>query len=352
MSCLSPHKKNISVVTVTYGTRWHLLSNVLEGIRTQTYPINDILIVNNGSHDQIEQEVEQLKDSRIRIIKLDYNRGSAVGFSAGLMAALQKNCDFIWLLDDDNKPRSDALSKLLQSYELLGSNCINALVATRYVNGSTRGIATLSKPGSFLGFHIINLPKEITKKILTVFIAKSEYSLCSTNSKKPKNTYDECPLKQIDTAPYGGLLLHKKLIRLIGLPREDFVTYADDTEYTMRISQHGGNIYLCGPSLIDDIEPSWSLRRGKANPLILEGVSSYRLYYGIRNHCFLDFHASTWKWVFFCSMIVRVTVLAINGLLFEKNKKAFFKNLQVIFHAVRDGINGKLGRCEKYEGRE
>ena len=47
---------------------------------------------------------------RLKVIYLDENTGSAGGYKLGLEEAYKCNeCEFIWLLDDDNKPQKDSL---------------------------------------------------------------------------------------------------------------------------------------------------------------------------------------------------------------------------------------------------
>ena len=50
---------------------------------------------------------------KISLIKLSKNTGSANGFKVGIETAV-KEFNFIWLLDDDNKPRKNALEVLVE----------------------------------------------------------------------------------------------------------------------------------------------------------------------------------------------------------------------------------------------
>ena len=57
---------------------------------------------------------------KLRVIYLKENVGSAGGYKRGLKEAyLDKDCEFIWLLDDDNKPQESSLNTLIDFWNNL-----------------------------------------------------------------------------------------------------------------------------------------------------------------------------------------------------------------------------------------
>ncbi|WP_449598724.1 glycosyltransferase [Niallia sp. Marseille-Q9988] len=105
---------NVIVVTVTYGNRINLLDEVISVLRSDNY-INEIIVINNGSSTDLKKYFET--NSKVRVVDLLNNTGSANGFNVGIeMARANSNCEYIWLLDDDNKPENNALELLISYY--------------------------------------------------------------------------------------------------------------------------------------------------------------------------------------------------------------------------------------------
>src|SRR3989304_6023624 len=110
-------KMNVCCVLVTYGERFHFLEDVVHTLLKQE--VNRILIVDNGSAANSRDGLERLRGlfpDKIRTVRLPENTGSAMGYKTGLEEAYRcADCEFIWLLDDDNKPRNNALEVLFST---------------------------------------------------------------------------------------------------------------------------------------------------------------------------------------------------------------------------------------------
>src|SRR5437588_9567672 len=100
---------DVCTVVVTYN-RSALPSHCLAALRTQTHPIDRIIVVDNASTDDTPDVLRDCEH-----VRLDANAGSAGGFAAGLEAAWRTGCGWIWLMDDDVQPAADALELLLRS---------------------------------------------------------------------------------------------------------------------------------------------------------------------------------------------------------------------------------------------
>ena len=172
----------------------------------------------------------------IKVVRNDLNNvGSAAGYKSGIQDAyFNTDCDFIWLLDDDNLPDSAALKNLKLEY--------NKHNNTNYAFSSFRML--------FAEFYRM---KDITKIIGT-------YNAClGINVLHPVKTLKNIKRKMgyyPETLPatvYGGLFFHRNLVYAIGLPDESYFLYCDDIEWTHRIVQKGGRIYLVHSSIVNDV---------------------------------------------------------------------------------------------------
>lgn len=112
---------------VTYN-RQDIVLEALDCLQAQTHQVAHIVIVdNNSSDDTIEVLLERKnKDPRISIIRSFENSGFGAGLALGMNWALENlSPDYMWLMDDDSYPVSDALELLLKNtieyqYDVLG----------------------------------------------------------------------------------------------------------------------------------------------------------------------------------------------------------------------------------------
>ncbi len=121
------HNKNVAAIMVTYN-RQDIVLEALDCLQAQTHQVAHIVIVdNNSSDDTIEVLLERKnKDPRISIIRSFENSGFGAGLALGMNWALENlSPDYMWLMDDDSYPVSDALELLLKNtieyqYDVLG----------------------------------------------------------------------------------------------------------------------------------------------------------------------------------------------------------------------------------------
>ena len=113
----------ITAVIVTYADRFNLLKQVISACFKNG--VSNIVVVDNNSHknskNQLKALLEKNKD-KIAVVWNTTNLGSAKAYKQGLQEVKSKdNYDYIWLLDDDNKPKEKALelSTILQMTRLL-----------------------------------------------------------------------------------------------------------------------------------------------------------------------------------------------------------------------------------------
>ena len=323
---------NICVLIVTYSNRWQFLEQVLLRV-TSLKNVTNIIVVDNASVYSVEQKCAGIQDERIKVITHTENLGSAGGYKAGLEYFTEETqANFVWLLDDDNLPNRDALSLLTNSWASITSpDDQKALISLRLDRQSHVKIAQGENANrfflvdnSFMGFNFFRIPLNQYYKLRDKFIKREAFK------EKALMPY----------APYGGMFFHKSVIRLIGYPNEDFFVYADDSEYTYRITLNGGNIWLVPASQIVDIDKSYSINYVKHfwRSVYLD-LWSFRTYYLMRNSIY-----------FFAKFnITNRLVYGVNKYLFLFGQWLLSKltskqeNYKKLLMAVKDGINGNLG---------
>lgn len=237
--------------------------------------INEILLHWNGAPNFAQRAISDLckQLSKLRV-KLDArNLGSAGGYAQLIKWFRDESCsELLWLLDDDAIPSQDCSSRLVralrsQEYDptrtLMMSfrSDLPEFVALR--NGA--GDVTEPRNGICVGLHLGNL------------------------FWKPKRSPDKPNALCLQSSPYGGLVIPRAALALLGLPDEELFLYGDDTALTLRFTRNGGAIRLCQDAEIRDKEPVWNSVGGTTTNMYRRVLylDDTKAYYETRNRCYL-----------------------------------------------------------------
>ena len=189
--------EKVAAVVVTYN-RKQLLQQCIEKLKGQTVPL-DILIIDNASTDGT-CDVFKKQDLHVRYFNTGSNLGGSGGFSFGIKKAVELGYEFLWILDDDTMPTATALEEFLKKDKELSDK---------------------------YGF--------LSSKVLW-----KDDSICTMNIQKVTKwkqlkEYDkDC---SIQYASFVSLFLRAEIVNGVGLPYKEFFIWADDWEYTRRISK-------------------------------------------------------------------------------------------------------------------
>ena len=91
-----PAKPSVSVIMPTFN-RAGLIAESLRSLFEQTYPISEILVVDDGSTDNTSEVVAEFAD-RVRYVKRE-NGGKNAAINTGLTKV---SGDLVWIMDDDD----------------------------------------------------------------------------------------------------------------------------------------------------------------------------------------------------------------------------------------------------------
>ncbi len=198
--------RKVCVAIVTFNRKL-LLERCIVKLLAQTYPISQILVIDNHSSDGSFQYIKDNFDSIFKKknitfnwVRLKENLGGAGGFNKAVEFFLSSNEKYLWLMDDDGYPDKDALSQLL-------------LFATE---------------DCFIGPIVLSDRDE----------RKFSFPLRIPNSIKVLDTVDDISpiLKEIEgtTLPFNGTLISRELILKIGLPDSRYFIWGDEIDYMER----------------------------------------------------------------------------------------------------------------------
>jgi GT2 family glycosyltransferase len=320
-----------TLVTVTYADRMHFLQELLQRALDMEGMAN-ALVVSNASRSDLSL-LEERWGSRIRIVRLTENTGSANGYAVGIQSALDAGASYLWLMDDDNAPRPGALSVLHRKLEELTAKfgpdraAVLGFRPDHQADIAAGVAASRANPlrSSFVGFHYRQIPFKIWRRLTRRRIG----------SKAPVENVS------LPYAPYGGLLASRDLFQRIGLPKRELVLYADDTEYTHRITADGGAIEVMTGAELEDMEGSWNLKNRYPNSFVgwLKGESDFRAFYALRNQVWFDRNKwATSEFEYRINQVIFVVLLK-----FYANRTSSQARLRLLKRAIRDGQASVLG---------
>ena len=323
--------RNITLVTVTYGDRIRYCAELLRRAFDDE-GIAHAVIVSNNSTSNLEQ-LEQRWGERITVVRLPANTGSANGYAEGITAALSRKAQYLWLMDDDNAPRHGAVAALCRQLDLLAARVGRSRAAVLGFRPDHQADIAMGVPvalatpprSSYFGFHVARIPYKIWRRT-------------------PWGRPQPGPMPkvvEIPFAPYGGFLAHRSVYEDLGLPKRQLVLYADDIEYTWRLTARGGHIALVTDAQLEDLEGSWNVKTNWKNHfecMLLSG-SDFRAYYSSRNQAWFDKNYwSTSTSMFRLNRLVFLLLLRFYG----KRRHAAAR-LTLLERAIADGEAQRLG---------
>lgn len=106
-------KKKVSVIIPTYN-RARLLKRSIQSVLNQTYQDFEIIIVDDGSNDNIEDVVNSFNNDKIRYIRHGENRGPGAARNTGIELA---ESDYIAFQDSDDEWLPWKIEKQMQCFE-------------------------------------------------------------------------------------------------------------------------------------------------------------------------------------------------------------------------------------------
>lgn len=321
------------VVTVTYGDRWPLLRRAIASVQRDGASL--AVVVDNAAAADIEQLASAEFGSFVRVTRNTRNLGSAGGFNVGLRIALELGADFVLLLDDDNEVQPGCLATLAAQYALWQPRTGNgdlAMLAYRQdhqadVAAGMPGNRMIPRRNAFFGFSVVDVPFKIWRR--------------TAAGGRALQGQQQSDCYVLETAPYSGMFLSRDTLLKHGLPNEQLVLYADDTEFSYRLTAAGGKIVLATGARIVDLDRSWNVKTQFASSFDswLLGGSDMRVYYAARNHAYWELHCRAGDGMSrTINRAVYLVVLRLRAKWLDRHDR-----LQLLLAAIRDGEARRLG---------
>lgn len=283
----------VSVVIAAYN-RPDYLHDAIESAVKQTYPVEQIVVVDDCSPTDLKPTIEMFPDANILYHKKEKNLGVSNSRNIGLSLATG---DYVSILDDDDIYDERKIEAQMQAI-LSTENCIASLTACSMIgSGTESGINYMSS------------------------------GLIQEDDLRKGN-------------PYVGLLAERR--HFIEEPYDEDLTLGEDWDVYIRLKRRG-EIYFCSNPLYFYRKGNHESLTGKAKKMKLEDVE-HRLAVSYKNRDWLGEH-------YFNIRIARVMLSYIwvksnkTGWIAASVKRA---GLRATFSVLLSGVRSKLFRKKTF----
>ncbi|WP_248320387.1 glycosyltransferase [Caballeronia sp. Sq4a] len=293
----------ITAVVVTRN-RPALLVRVLDALSGQSLRPGEVIVFDNASDEATRDMLSTRHDATV--LRSDYNIGGAGGFARGVQHALARGADWVWLLDDDAVPHRDALQRLVAARALLPAD-VGALCPSVDEFGA-------------------------------VALQHRRYfdSLFGRERTVAASAYNEFAVR-IDTGSFVGFLADARAVWAAGLPRADYFSAYDDTEFSLRLKAVGFSVWLVPESRIDHLrEIGARLRNHSFGP---------RHYYNVRNRIAVSSQYARWPLL----AALRASVVGV-ALWMISSHPWQVQSMEMLVRALADGHRRRLGEIRSSTG--
>lgn len=240
--------KTLAIV-VTYN-RKQLLKECINALIYQTVKC-DVLIVDNASTDGTKDFIKDYLDlPNVFYENTGANLGGAGGFNFGIRRAYEFGYDYFWLMDDDTITKKNALEVLLNVAAALDNSFGFLSSYAEYIDKKA---------------CLMNVPE----------LAEDWYEGAGFAQSVVK----------VRKATFVSFFVKAETVVEVGLPIKEFFIWADDSEYSQRISKKYSCYMVLDSKVIHKMNAN-----GDANYKVFlkeNGDRAARYFYSFRNRFFI-----------------------------------------------------------------
>jgi len=285
-------------ITILNWNGKEVLAECLKSIKGVDYPNCEVVVVDNGSTDGSQKEIEE-NFPYVYLVKNRENVGVAEGQNIGVRYALEKGMDYVFVLNNDTTLDRNILKELIKVAE--GDPKAGVVVPKTY---SAEEPDKVQSAGGMIDWN--------KGKCYHLQVAET-----SSNG--------------IEIDYLGSALIKRRVIEEIGLYDSRYFAYWEDTDFCTRVKRAGFRVVCALKATL------W--HRGTHS---VKKITGFYEYYSTRNRFwFMKKYAAPRQltcfifWFFLFELWLRSGIL----LIYRRNPRAFLS----LYQGIKDGILGRLG---------
>ena len=287
--------EKIGIVTVLYKSEI-VLDDFFNTLNEQSYKNFTLYVIDNKSPDNSLEKSKMLAKSvwfETKFIENDDNYGVAKGNNQGIEAALQDDCDYVLLSNNDVVLRPETIEKLFTG---LKENNVDMAVPKIYFYGTNKIWAA---GGKFTWYN--GSAKHFGYN-------KNDNGYFNRNS-------------IIDYSPTCFMLIKKEVFCTVGMMDEKYFVYYDDTDFLYRSKNKNKKVMYIFNSILEHKESTSTGNR-----------SDFTIYFNIRNRIYFSKkYRRDFLLFYYINIIYHFSIRRIKMF---KNKNQW----QLMIKAMKDGF--------------
>jgi GT2 family glycosyltransferase len=232
----------------------------VRSLEASAFRSQHLVVVDNGSGEETVAELRRGLGART-LLETGENLGYAGGNNVGIRYALDRDTDFVWVLNPDTVVEPRTLSRLLRTMEE-EPDC--GVLGGRLLNGGTDPLTIASDGG------IIDRERG-----------------GATDHRHVGDRDADVPAggpHPVDYVPGAGMLIRRRTLEDVGLLPEEFFLYFEETEFNLRVRRAGWRVL---------VDPRARIHHHKRSSGRLP--APYYVYYFVRNRVlFAERHVPGW----------------------------------------------------------
>lgn len=223
-------KARVFVIVLNWN-RWKDTLQCLASLETLDYPNYEIVVVDNGSEDESQARIEAARPE-LTLLQAGANLGYAGGNNIGIRYALEREADYVWVLNNDALVEPDTLTVLVDA---ACSGDRVGVVGTVAVTRTESGV------------------REIETSAFRWRGERMDPILCFTREMSSDESLS------VDSVAGASVLLNARMLEQTGAFDERFFHYYEDVELCQRASCFGWEVvYACRSRVWHDFGSSMS----------------------------------------------------------------------------------------------
>ena len=266
-----PATAPVMALVLTYNAP-RALERCLTAIAAQTLRPASVVVIDNAGSTPTEEVVDRIDGLEVEVLRMEHNTGPAGGHAAGLRHFLASSLPQAWVMDDDCVPEATCLAELEAERS---RNDRPALIFPTWID----------EPSG----EVVNWPA------------------------------------------WCGFLVARQVVADVGVPREDFFWWAEDTEYLHYRIPVAGHLV----SRADEARVLHGrVRAGTSKP-------AWKVYYEVRNSVYYRLWVQRRRGRRFYRL-GRTLLRMLGGVLLREDDRP--RKLWLYARGVFDGLLGRLGK--------